>query len=123
TYKDKPTKLKDISREMGVQYVLEGSVRKTAEHLRITVELIDATTDHPLWTEQYDRPFQNLFGVQDEIVQKIVTTLKLQLTLEEQGIHIGKHTDNLEAYDAVLRGEGYRMRYTKEATAQAQQLF
>jgi hypothetical protein len=102
---------------MSVQYVLEGSVRKTDKQLRITVELIDATTDHPVWTEQYDRSPQNLFTVQDEIVQKIVTTLKLQLTLEEQGILVRKHTDNLEAYDALLRGMDSYNQFTKETNA------
>ncbi len=123
TYKGKSTKLRDISREMGVQYVLEGSVRKTDDQLRITVELIDATTDHQLWSEQYDRPLKNLFAVQDEIVQKIVTTLKLQLTLQGQGWVLPKHTDNLEAYDAFLRGRESFIRYTKEATAQARQMW
>ena len=123
TYKGKPTKLRDISREMGVQYVLEGSVRKTDDLLRITAELIDATTDHQLWAEQYDRPLKNLFMVQDEIVQKIVTTLKLQLTLQGQGFVLPKHTDNMEAYDAFLRGRESFVRYTKEATAQARQMW
>ena len=86
-------------------------------------QLIDATTGDHLWSQRYDRPLQDLFALQDEIVQKIVTTLKLQLTLEEQGYIVRKHTDNLEAYDAFLRGQGYHVRFTKEANAQARQLF
>jgi uncharacterized protein YndB with AHSA1/START domain len=81
TYKGKAAKAQDISREMGVRYILEGSVRKAGEWIRITAQLIDATTDHHLWAERYDRPWQDLFALQDEIVQKIVTTLRRQLTL------------------------------------------
>ena len=68
-------------------------------------------------------PCTDLFALQDEIVQKIVTTLKLQLTLQEQGYVVRKHTDNLEAYDAFLRGQEYHYCITKEANIQAQQLY
>src|SRR5207247_2683080 len=104
TYKGKAVKVQDVGREMGVRYVLEGSVLKADGQVRITAQLIDATTGGHLWSERYDRPLKDLFALQDEIVQKIVTTLKLQLTLEEQGFSMRKHTDNLEAYDAFLRG-------------------
>jgi adenylate cyclase len=87
------------------------------------VQLIDATSGYHVWSQQYDRPLHDLFALQDEIVQKIVTTLKLQLTLQEQGYVVRKHTDNLEAYDAFLRGQEYRVRLTKAAVAQARQLF
>ncbi len=86
-------------------------------------QLIDTTTGGHLWSQRYDRPLQDLFALQDEIVQKIVTTLKLQLTLQEQGYVVRKHTDNLEAYDAFLRGLEYHYRFTKEANAQARQLY
>jgi tetratricopeptide (TPR) repeat protein len=108
---------------MGVRYVLEGSVQRADQQVRITVQLIEATTGHHLWSEQYDRPLKEIFALQDEIVQKIVTTLKLQLTLQEQGYVVRKHTDNLEAYDAFLRGQEYYWRLTQEAHAQARQLF
>ncbi len=85
TYKGKAVKVQDVGREMGVRYVLEGSVQKAGEQVRITTQLIDATTGYHLWSEQYDRPLKDIFALQDEIVQKIVTTLKLQLTLQEQG--------------------------------------
>ncbi len=106
---------------MGVRYVLEGSVQKADQQVRITAQLIEATTGYHLWSEQYDRPLKDIFALQDEIVQKIVTTLKLQLTLQEQGYIVRKHTDNLEAYDAFLRGVEYFCRFTKEANAQARQ--
>jgi adenylate cyclase len=122
-YKGKAVKVQDVGREMGVRYVLEGSVQRADQRVRITTQLIDATTGYHLWSEQYDRPLTDLFALQDEIVQKIVTTLKLQLTLQEQGWVVRKHTDNLEAYDAFLRGVESYSRYTKEANAQARQLF
>src|SRR5262249_61137065 len=76
-----------------------------------------------LGSDRYDRQVTDIFALQDEIVQKIVTTLRLQLTLEEQGYSARKHTNNLEAYDAFLRGMEYFWRTTKEANAQARQMF
>jgi adenylate cyclase len=116
-------KVQDVSREMGVRYVLEGSVRKADNQVRVTTQLVDATTGEQLWTERYDRPFTDIFALQDEIVQKIVTTLKLQLSLQEQGILVRKTTDNLAAYDYYLRGRELFNRYTQEANAQARQMF
>src|SRR5262249_36856162 len=123
TYKGKPTNVHDIGKELGVRYVLEGSVQRAGEQVRIVAQLVDTATDAHVWSERYDRPFTAIFALQDEIVQKIVTTLKLQLTLEEQGWIVRKTTDNLEAYDAFLRGVEYAVRFTKEANAQAQQLY
>jgi len=123
TYKGKAVKVQDVSRELGVRYVLEGSVRKADSQVRITTQLVDATTGHHLWAERYDRPLQDIFALQDEVVQKIVTTLKLQLTLWERGSLVRKRTDNLEAYDYYLRGLESFWRFTKEANAQARQLF
>ena len=123
TYQGKPVNIQAVGKELGVRYVLEGSVQKAGEHIRIVTQLIDTTTGGHLWSQRYDRPLHDLFALQDEIVQKIVTTLKLQLTLQEQGFIVRKHTDNLEAYDTYLRGLEYHFRFTKEANAQARQLF
>jgi adenylate cyclase len=123
TYQGKAVKVQDVGREMGVRYVLEGSVQKADQRVRITAQLIEATTGYHLWSEQYDRPLTDIFTLQDEIVQKIVTTLKLQLTLQEQGFIVRKHTNNLEAYDAFLRGVEYFSHNTKETDAQARQLY
>ncbi len=122
TYKGKAVKAEDISRELGVRYVVEGSVRRAGDQVRITTQLIAATKGYHLWSERYDRPLKDIFALQDEIVQKIVTTLKLQLTLMEKGILVRKTTDNLEAYDYYLRGLEYFFRLTKEANTQAQQM-
>ncbi len=123
TYKGKAVKVQDVGREMGVHYVLEGGVLKAEGQVRITAQLIDATTGYHLWSERYDRPLKDIFALQDEVVQKIVTTLKLQLTLQEQGYIVRKHTDNLEAYDAFLRGMAAYSRLTQETNAQARQMF
>ena len=126
-YKGKTVKMPELSKELGVQYVLEGSVRKADGQVRITTQLIDATQDRHLWSERYDRPLKDIFALQDEIVQKMVTTLKLQLSLWEQGILVKKTTDNLEAYDAFLRGQEslFRAYYEakKDANVQARQMF
>lgn len=116
-------KVQDVSKELGVRYVLEGSVQKTDKQVRINAQLVDATTGHHLWAERYDRPLHDIFALQDEIVQKIVTTLQLQLTVGEQGILVRKRTDNVEAYDLYLRGVASFFRFTKEAHLQARQLF
>ena len=115
--------VQEVGKELGVRYVLEGSVQKADDQVRIVAQLIDATTGGHLWSERYDRPLKDIFALQDEIVQKIVTTLKLQLTLQEQGYMVRKRTDNLEAYDTFLRGVEYFYRFTKEGNAQARQLF
>jgi TolB-like protein/class 3 adenylate cyclase/Flp pilus assembly protein TadD len=127
TYKRKAVKLPELSKELGVQYVLEGSVRQADGQVRVTIQLIDATQDRHVWAERYDRPLKDIFAVQDEIVQKIVTTLKLQLTLQEQGLLVRKTTENLDAYDHYLRGlESYwRAMYEtkKEANLRARQMY
>jgi adenylate cyclase len=126
-YKGKAVKMPELSKELGVRYVLEGSVRKVDGQVRITTQLIDATADHHLWSERYDRPLRDIFTLQDEIVQKMVTTLKLQLTLQERGILVNKTTDNLEAYDTFLRGQEAVFRVfaerNKEANTYARQMF
>jgi TolB-like protein/class 3 adenylate cyclase/Tfp pilus assembly protein PilF len=123
TYKSKPVEAEQVSRELGVHYVLEGSVRKEANQVRITAQLVDATTDYEIWAERYDRPLQDIFALQDEIVRKIVTTLKLQLTLQEQGVLVHKTTENLDAYDDLLRGMESLGSGTKDANMTARQMF
>jgi adenylate cyclase len=123
TYKGKAVGLQDVGKELGVKYVLEGGVRKAGDQVRITVQLADATTGEELWAERYDRPLRGIFALQDEIVRRIVTTLNLQLTLAERGVLIPRETDDLEAYDDVLRGVEYRLSETKDGNAKARQMF
>ncbi len=123
TYKGKPVKAQQVSRELGVRYVLEGSVRKEADQVRITAQLADATTGADLWAVHYDRPLRDIFALQDEIVQRIVTTLNLQLDLMQRGADVRQTTDNLEAYDNFLRGLVYIWSLTKGDNAKARQMF
>src|SRR5216683_2615019 len=123
TYKGKAAKVQQVGRELGVQYVLEGSVRKAGNQVRVTAQLADATTGDHVWAERYDRPLQDIFAVQDSIVQRIVTTLNLEFTLVHQGWQFERHTDNPEAYDDALRGLEYLLTPTKEANLKARQMF
>ena len=121
-YKGKPIKEQEIGRELGVKYVLEGSVRKAADQVRIGVELVDASTGTEMWTQRYDRPLADIFAMQDEIVGKVVTTLGLVLKLEEMNApHWGKSqpTTNLEAFDDMLRASQYFNRFSKDDNAKA----
>ena len=93
-YKGKPVNVKQVARELGVRYVLEGSVRKSEDRVRITAQLIDATTGHHLWSERYDRDLKDIFALQDEITMKIVTALQIKLTEGEQARMWGKKYEN-----------------------------
>jgi adenylate cyclase len=123
TYKGKAVKIEEVSRELEARYVLEGSVRKAGDRVRITAQLVDATTGRHLWAERYDRDLQDIFALQDEITQKIVAALAVKLTAGKQERVGRQYTDSLEAYDYYLRGLAYYFRYTKETNAQAQQMF
>ena len=83
TYKGKPVKVKQVSEELGVRYVLEGSVQKSGDRVRITAQLIDALTGHHLWAERYDRDLKDIFALQDEITMKVITGLQVELTAGE----------------------------------------
>ena len=98
TYKNKPVKVQKVSEELGVRYVLEGSVRKAEDRVRITAQLIDAITGHHVWSERYDRDLKDIFSLQDEITMKIINSLQVELTEGEQARLWGKGTTNLEAY-------------------------
>jgi adenylate cyclase len=83
TYKNRAVKIPDVGRELGVRYVLEGSVRKVDDQVRITAQLVDAVAGHHLWAERYDRDVKDIFGVQDEISHTIVIALKEVLTAQD----------------------------------------
>jgi TolB-like protein len=107
TYKGKAVKVQDVSREMGVRYVLEGSVRKSGDQVRVTAQLIDGPSGGHVWSERYDRPFKDIFAVQDEIVQQLVATLRVEMDGAELERVRRIPTHNLTAYDALLRGREY----------------
>jgi len=122
-YQGKPVNIQAVGQELGVRYVLEGSVQRAGEQVRIVAQLIDATTGGHLWSQRYDRPLHDLFALQDEIVQKIVLALKVKLTPEDEVWLRRYPTANLEAYEYVLRGLEPLYRFTKEANNQARQMF
>ncbi len=123
SYKGKTIKAEQVSRELGVRYLLEGSIRKAGNRVRINAQLIDATKGYHLWAERYDRNLEDIFALQDEVTQKIVTALEVKLTEGEQRQRGQPLTHNLEAYDYYLRGLELYDRSTQEATLLAQQLF
>jgi adenylate cyclase len=126
-YKGQAVKVQDVARELGVRYVIEGSVQRTAEVLRINVQLIDATTGHHMWAERYERPAEDLFAVQQEITRQIAS-----LTASERGGPVFKAelerierrpTQSLSAYEYFLRGVSHRNLETREDTQLALQMF
>ena len=104
-YKDNRKNIKEIADELGVATILEGSVRKEGNKLRITAQLIDAQTDKHLWSDSYDRDASEVFAIQSEVAQQIVNALNVKLTTEEGKRIIEKATDNVQAYDEYLRAK------------------
>jgi len=121
-YKGKVVKAAEVGREFGVRYVLEGSVRKANDRVRITAQLVDTITEGHLWAERYDREQKDIFALQDEVTQKIVAALAVKLTEDEQERLVRKYTDNMEAYDYYLRGLEYFSRLTKDTNILARQM-
>jgi adenylate cyclase len=122
-YKDKPVKIQQVSEELGVRYVLEGSVQKSGDNLRISAQLIDATTGYHLWAKRYDRNLKDLFVLQDEITLKIISALRVKLTEGEQARLNDKSTDNLDSFMKVQEGTPYFFRFNEESNIKARQMF
>lgn len=122
TYKGKPVKVQQVSEELGVRYVLEGSVRKAGDKIRISAQLIDALDGHHLWAKRYDRNLSDIFAVQDEITKKIVTAMQVKLTEGEQARAVAKGTNNLEAYLKYLQAHELIYRLNIQSIALGKQL-
>ena len=123
TYKDRTVKAQDVGKELGVSYVLEGSVRKSSDRVRITAQLIDAGNGFHLWAERYDRTLAEVFAVQDDVTRKIVSALSVKLAVQEEEQLARGSTGNFEAYDLLLRGQQYERRRTKEDNALARDTY
>jgi adenylate cyclase len=123
TYKGKPVRVQEVGRDLGVRYVLEGSVRKAGGRVRITAQLIDAASGHHLWAERFDRDLADIFEVQDEVTNRIVATLAGKLAESERRRARSGQTENLEAYDCVLRGRELWERLTPENNRDARALY
>ena len=121
-YKDRSFNVQDIAGELNVQYVVEGSVRKAGNRVRITVQLIDAATDTHLWAERYDRDLEDIFAIQDDVITAIVATLpgRIEAATRERTEH--KPTENMAAYECVLAGKRLHHRSTPEDNAEAMRM-
>ena len=122
TYKGRPVKVQQVSEELGVRYVLEGSVKKAGNRIRITAQLIDAINGHHLWAKQYDRTLDDIFAVQDEITKKIITAMQVKLTEGDRALTAAKGTENLEAYLKYLQANEYIYQSNRESMALGRKL-
>ena len=122
-YKTKAPPPGELNRDLGVRYILEGTVRRDGDRVRVTAQLLDAPNGRPLWSDQYDGELKDLFAVQDEITRSVVGALAIKLIGLETERSFAKPTDNLEAYEYVLRGREYLATGTDQATSEARSLF
>jgi adenylate cyclase len=120
-YKGKSIIVKQVSEELGVRYVLEGSIQKSGDRIRVTAQLIDALKGHHLWAEKYDREMKELFALQDDIALNILQSLQVQITSFPETFGAG--TKNIEAYLKILKGVKYVYKYTKEDFITAKKLY
>lgn len=124
TYKGRAVDVKQVSSELGVRYVLEGSVRKSGNRVRINAQLIDARTGGHVWADRFDRELGDIFALQDDVTKKIVTALALELTTDEQArLKISEDETSPEVYDLYLRGVEALRRYTPESIVEARTYF
>ena len=121
-HKGKAVKVQEVAREFGVDYVLEGSVRKVGDRIRVTVQLIDAETDRHVWAERYDRKLEDIFAIQDEMTCAIVATLPGRVEAATHDRAKRKPTDNMAAYECVLTARVRHHRSSREDNAEAQRL-
>ena len=119
TYKGKPVKIQQVARELGVRYVLEGSVQKLGNRVRITAQLIEAKTGKHIWSEHYDRDIKDIFALQDDITMKIMAAVQVKLTYGEAASIASKGTDNRQAYDKFLKARKLVQNFKSEAMHQA----
>ena len=123
TYKGRAVDVKQVARELGVQYVLEGSVRKSGNRVRITAQLIDALTDRHVWAERYDRDLEDIFAVQDELTEAIVAAVAPSFISAEARRVERKPPESFDAWDCVMRGKWNESRRSKAGMAEAERLF
>jgi TolB-like protein/class 3 adenylate cyclase/Tfp pilus assembly protein PilF len=123
TYKGKAVKAQEVAEDLGVRYILEGSVQRAADRVRIMAQLIDATSGRHLWADRYDRDLQDLFALQDEITLKIVFALQVKLSIGVQTRLTRKTMPNFVAWSYGIRGYGHMMRHTKADNAKAREFF
>ncbi len=123
-YKGQAVKAQDVGIELNVRYILEGSIRKAGNRVRVTAQLVEAANGHHLWAERYDRNLEDVFAVQDELTGKIVATLVDKVTdSERRRVRGDERTENLQAYELVLRGREHWFRFTEQDNSAARKLY
>jgi TolB-like protein/tetratricopeptide (TPR) repeat protein len=122
TYKEKSPDLRHVARELGVRYVLDGSVRKAGDRMRIAVQLIDGVSGNHIWAEHYDRQVLDIFSVQDDITRSVIRALEPQLYVAENLRIQSEPTESLDAWECVIRGLWHLGHATKDDSEQARQL-
>ena len=122
TFKGRNVHVGEVAKSLGVRHVLEGSVRKSGSRVRITAQLIDATTGGHLWAERFDRELTDIFAVQDDVTAHIVSALTLNLSAGDRQSIAAERTDNHEAHDYFLRGRELWWAFSKEANCEAERL-
>jgi adenylate cyclase len=123
TYKGKPVKVPEVAKELGVDFVVEGSVRKAGSRVRVTGQLINGKDDRHVWADRYDRDLTDIFAIQDEITHAIVEQLKVKLLPQEKKSIAQAPTDNVEAYTYYLRGRQFMQRHSKANYELARRMF
>jgi len=109
-FRDKPVTAQQVGQQLGAAYVLEGSIRRAGNRVRITAQLVEASTRHSVWAERYDRQLEDVFAIQEEIARSIAQALRITLTPQEEKTMARKPTENPQAYDFYLRGRSYTRR-------------
>ncbi|MEE4263826.1 MAG: adenylate/guanylate cyclase domain-containing protein [Desulfobacteraceae bacterium] len=122
-YKGKSFSVRQIAQELGVKYILEGSVQKTKDRVRITAQLIDAITDYHIWSESYDRSLSDIFALQDEITLKLINAMQIKLTHGEQACLWDGMTKNIQAFDKIMRGVECFFRWNRDDNMRARHFF
>lgn len=117
-FRDKPATAQQVGQQLGAAYVLEGSIRRAGNRVRITVQLVEASTRHSVWAERYDRQLEDVFAIQEEIARSIAQALRITLSPKEEKIIASKPTENLQAYDFYLRGRSYARQLSLEFAIQ-----
>jgi serine/threonine protein kinase/Flp pilus assembly protein TadD len=122
-FRDKPITAQQVGRELNASYVLEGSVRRAGNHLRLNAQLVDARTGHGVWAERYDRQLEDVFAIQDQIVQSIAKALQVMLSEKEKRDIQKLPTADIQAYDHYLRGRQYFHQFRRKGFDFARQMF
>src|SRR5580704_10547173 len=117
-FRDKPVTAQQVGQQLGAAYILEGSIRRAGNRVRITAQLVEASTRHSVWADRYDRQLEDVFAIQEEIARNIAQALRITLSPKEEKIIASKPTENLQAYDFYLRGRSYARQLSLEFAIQ-----